>query len=103
MRVLCVRFKSATPMSELHAPWLGLAPDIAAVPGLIAKVWIQDGDQLGGLYTFRDQASLDAYAAGPIVSALMANPVFSEFRIEQYDVLEDLSAITRGVPAAIAR
>ncbi len=103
MRVLSVRFKSKTPMRELHDPWMQLAPDIEAVSGLLSKIWIQDGDQLGGIYLFRDQATLDAYAAGPIVTAVVNNPAFSDFRLEQYDVLEDLSAITHGVPAAVAR
>jgi hypothetical protein len=58
---------------------------------------------LGGLYTFRDQASVDGYLAGPIVAALTSDPTFSDFRLEQYDVLENLSAITHGVPVAVAR
>jgi hypothetical protein len=103
MRILSVRFKSSTPMKDLEAPWLEAAPEIAAVPGLLSKTWIQDGDLLGGIYTFRDQASVDAYAAGPIVTAMMRDPTLSEFRLEQYDVLEKLSAITHGVPVAAAR
>ena len=103
MRILSVRFKSSTPLKDLEAPWLELAPQFNAVPGLLSKTWIQDGDLLGGIYTFRDQASVDAYAAGPIVTAMMSDPTLSDFRLEQYDVLENLSAITRGLPAAVAR
>jgi hypothetical protein len=97
MRVLSVRFKSSTPWEELEGPWLEAASAIAAVPGLISKLWFRDGDVYGGVYVLRDQASLDAYAAGPIVAAIMNDPAFSDFRIEQYDVLEDHSAITHGV------
>ncbi len=102
MRILCVRFKSSLPLSDLRAPWLEVAPEIAAVPGLLSKVWINDGDLFGGVYTFRDQASLDAYAAGPIVASIVGNSAFSEFRLEQYDVLEEFSSITRGMSAAVA-
>jgi Putative mono-oxygenase ydhR len=98
MRILSVRFKSSKPLKDLEASWLEMAPAIAAVPGLMSKTWIQDGDLFGGIYTFRDQASVDAYAAGPIVTAVKSDPAFSDFRLEQYDVLERLSAITRGVP-----
>lgn len=103
MRILSVRFRSSTPFKDLEASWLELAPEIAAVSGLLSKTWIQDGDLLGGIYTFRDQASVDAYAAGPIVTNMMADPALCEFRIEQYDVLENLSAITHGIRDAGAR
>ena len=90
-------------LKDLEASWLELAPQFNAVPGLLSKTWIQDGDLLGGIYTFRDQASVDAYAAGPIVAAMMGDPTLSDFRLEQYDVLENLSAITHGMPMAVAR
>jgi hypothetical protein len=101
MRILSVRFKSSTPLKDPEASWLELAPQVAAVSGLLSKTWIQDGDLFGGIYTFRDQASVDAYVAGPIVTAVKSDPTLSDFRLEQYDVLEKLSAITRGVPARI--
>ena|SRR3989304_5189949 len=103
MRILSVRFKSSLALKDLRAPWLEVAPEIAAVPGLLSKIWINDGELFGGLYTFRDQASLDAYAAGPIVASIVGNPAFSDFRLEQYDVLEEHSAITRGLPVAVSR
>ena len=103
MRILSVRFKSSTPLKDLEPSWLEMAPRFNAVPGLLSKTWIQDGDLLGGIYTFRDQASVDAYAAGPIVTGMLSDPTLSEFRLEQYDVLENLSATTHGIPVAVAR
>ena len=102
MRILSVRFKSTLPFNALEAPWREVAVDIANVPGLLSKTWIQDGDHFGGIYTFRDQSSLDGYAAGPIVAAIMSNPAFSDFRLEQFDVLQELSVTTRGIPAGAA-
>ena len=101
MRILTIRFKSATPFQELEASWLAAAPQFNAVPGLLSKTWIHDGDLLGGIYTFRDQVSVDAYVAGPIVTGMMSSPMLSDFRLEQYDVIESLSAITHGMPAAV--
>ena len=103
MRILSVRFTSSKPYEDIEASWLAMAPQFNAVPGLLSKTWIRDGAQLGGIYTFRDQAAVDAYLAGPIVKALTSDPTLSDFRLEQYDVLEKLSAITHGVPAAVAR
>ncbi len=103
MRVLTVRFKSAASARELEAPFRELAPAVAAVPGLLSKTWIQDGDLFGGLYIFKDQASVDGFAASQMVVDIMGNPAFSDFRLEQYDVLEELSAVTRGLPAVVAR
>jgi len=102
MRILSVRFRSSTPFKDIEASWLAMAPQFNAVAGLLAKTWIHDGDLLGGIYTFRDQASIDAYLAGPIVAGLTSDPTLSEFRLEQYDVIENLSAITHGIPVAVA-
>ena len=101
MRVLSVRFKSSIPFEELHGPWLDVAPEIASQPGLISKVWIHEDDLLGGIYLFRDQGSLDAYASGTIVAAILGTPEFSDFRVEQYEASEDLSAITHAIPTTV--
>ncbi len=100
MRVLSIRFKSAVGFKDLEGPWTEVASAIAAVPGLHSKIWIQDGDNFGGIYVFADQASLDGYLAGPIVAAISSEPAFSEFRVEQYDILEGLTLIT-GNPLAV--
>lgn len=102
MRILSVRFKSTLPLEQLETQWRDVAVDIAAVPGPLPKTWIHDVDYFGGIYTCRDQSSLDGYAAGLIVAAIMSNPAFSDFRLEQFDVLEGLSTTTRGLPAAAA-
>lgn len=96
MRVLTVRFKSVASRDELAAPFMELAPLVAAVPGLLSKIWINDGDYFGGVYVFRDQSSLDTYLAGSIVAQVMSNPAFSDFRVEQYEVLGQPTAVTRG-------
>ena len=97
MRILAIRFSSSAPLADLAKPFKELAPQIAEVPGLRWKVWINEGDHIaGGIYLFDDQSSLDAYVAGPIVAGIQSNPAFSEIRVEQYDVLEELTVITRG-------
>ena len=101
MRILAIRFHSSARLADLAQPFKELAAQIAQVHGLRWKVFVHEGDHVvGGIYLFDDQASVDAYLAGPIVAGIQSNPAFSDIRVEQYDVAEEPTAITRG-PVAI--
>jgi hypothetical protein len=50
----------------------------------------------GGIYLFKDDASVQAYLKGPIVAAVSKNPAFSSVEAKVFDVLEKHSKITRG-------
>jgi hypothetical protein len=68
------------------------------VPGLLWKIWL-DGDAerlAGGIYLFADQASAEAYANGPIVARIKANPDFSEVLVRVFAVRQRMSEITRA-------
>ena len=68
------------------------------VPGLLWKIWL-DGDAerlAGGIYLFVDRASAEAYANGPIVARIKANPDFSEVLVRVFDVRQRMSEITRA-------
>ncbi len=68
------------------------------VPGLLWKIWL-DGTgerRAGGVYLFTDRAAAEAYAAGPIVARIKANPELSEVEVRVFDVSERMSAITRA-------
>jgi hypothetical protein len=83
-----------------------VAGAVAAVPGLIWKVWILDEERgrCGGVYLFADRAAANAYLEGPIVSRLRTNPAVSNVDVRLFDVLEGPSVITRGLsPAGLAR
>lgn len=49
-----------------------------------------------------DQESLDAYLNGPIIGALRELKEVSDIRVRQFDVMEEASAITRGLGAQVA-
>jgi len=72
---------------------------IAAVPGLIWKVWILDEERgrCGGVYLFADRAAATAYVEGPIVSQLRKNPAVTAVEVRLFDVLDGPSVITRGL------
>jgi hypothetical protein len=68
------------------------------VPGLLWKIWL-DGDAerlAGGIYLFADRASAEAYANGPIVARMKANPDLSEVSVRVFDVRRRMSEITRA-------
>ena len=74
------------------------AAGIAAVPGLIWKVFIRDPAtrRSGGIYLFADRAAADAYVMGPIIGRMRAQPVASDMTIIVSQVREDVSRITRA-------
>ena len=80
-------------MAEEHSD---LAHRIAAVPGLVCKVWTENREagEAGGIYLFEDSASLDAYLEGKI--ARMEASGIRGIRAKKYDVNETLTRITRG-------
>ena len=65
-----------------------------AIGGLMAKAFIGDAERSGGIYFFDDRRSASAYLAGPIISALRAQPVVTDFTVARYEVDETLSART---------
>jgi hypothetical protein len=76
-----------------------VAGAVAAVPGLISKVWIVDEERRrgGGDYLFADRAAATAYLEGPIISRLRGNPAVAGVEVRLFDVIEEPSVITRGL------
>jgi hypothetical protein len=68
-------------------------------PGGVGKTWIADGSTVGSLCLFADRAAADRYLDGLFAEAVTTNPVFSDIRVERYDVNEALSRITNGLGA----
>jgi len=96
--IVQINFKFAGSKAEYLETFSGLAADIAATPGLRWKVWPWNDDERvgGGIYLFEDAASAQAYLQGPIAAGLGQHPALSDLSIKQFEVLGDLTAITRG-------
>jgi len=79
-----------------------VAPAIAAVPGLISKLWISNGEsrRAGGAYLFSDRAAATAYLEGPIIARLRSNPAVTDISVRLFDVIPGPSQTTRGIRAA---
>lgn len=92
---------------KLMSMLVGGAKHIATVPGLRWKIYLQNPEkgEVGGIYYFKDEASLKAYLDGPIMTQRKAGKfgdgkqVFSPIKdvtIKQFDVVDELTKITRG-------
>lgn len=97
MHAVLITFRSEAAMADLEEPFTDYAEALCGIPGLVAKTWIKDGTTLGGFHVFTSRAEAEAYLGSEMVAGLTANPAFSEFSIDHYDVIDELSAKT-GTP-----
>src|SRR5262245_18028120 len=75
-----------------------VANTIADVVGLRWKIWLVNPAQraAGGVYLFDDAASADAYLSGAVVDELRRHPALSDWSVQQFAVIEAVTAITHG-------
>ena len=66
--------------------------------GLTAKLWLHDPRTAtyGGAYLFADQAAADASRITDLFRNMEGNPAFADLSVQEYAVIEHLTAITRG-------
>lgn len=97
-RVLQINFKFNVTQAQYEQAVAPLAAPIAAVAGLRWKVWITNAQEseAGGIYLFQDEATANAYLAGPIVAQVVSHPALHSFSVKQFDVMPDVTETTRG-------
>lgn len=90
--------------AELLATATELAPNFAAIPGCIEKTWLIDpqAQTAGGVYKFRDRASIDAYLASELWKGVLSTAQFVNVITQVHGVMEEATRITHGLPAAVA-
>ena len=83
-----------------HDDFMGVAesvaPNFAALPGLISKVWLSDkaNNTYGGVYTWESQEACEAYRSGELYAGALANnPNFVNLSDKGFGVLEGPSKI----------
>jgi len=103
MPILQVNFKLQCSTAEYEQLCQSVAQVIAGVPGLQWKVWLLNEPQkeAGGIYLFDTAEALNAYLAGPIVGQIKVHPALSEISVKQFDVMPQVTAVTRGPAAAM--
>ena len=79
-----------------------LAPAVAAVSGLRAKMWIADpaGNTYGGVYVWEDREAMHSFAGSELCSTIVNHPNIGGIRSIDFEVLEGPTRVTRGWPAA---
>ena len=73
------------------------AEAMAAVPGLLAKVWLRgpDGEgRYGGLYLWRDREAYEAFLAGELWAEVVNDPSMLDVQAADYRVMEYLTRMT---------
>jgi len=97
-KILQLNFKFNVSADEYARLASAVAGEFAAVPGLRWKIWmINEAEQeAGGIYLFDDEASVKAMLEGPLVAQVTSHPALSDFDVKLFDVMEDVTASTRG-------
>jgi hypothetical protein len=75
-----------------------LAHTVADLAGLQWMIWLLNDAacEAGGIYLFADDSSAHAFLTGPLVAGLKGMPLVGALSTKQFDVLDTLTAITRG-------
>jgi hypothetical protein len=96
MHAVYITFTSSATLGDLKGPFTEYANALKDRDGLVAKTWIHDGTTLGGFHIFTDRSKAEAYLNSEMAAGLTSNPAFSNFEIRHFDILDELSAITRS-------
>ena len=98
VKLLQLNFKFNVSEAEYKQAVSPLASEFATVPGLRWKIWMinEAEHEAGGIYLFDDEASVKALLEGPLVAQVTSHPALSDFSVKQFDVMEEMTAITRG-------
>ena len=97
-KLLQLNFKFSVTGDEYTQAVSPLAEKYAAVPGLRWKVWIinEAESEAGGIYLFDDESSLNALMESPLTKQVTSHPALSDFKVKIFDVMDDVTAVTRG-------
>lgn len=100
-KILQVSFKFNMTRPELEKAFLEGAPAFrpgGKVEGLLWKIWLMNEAEksAGGLYLFKDDASVEAYLKGELFAMLKSLPALSNIETKAFDILPEHTKITRG-------
>jgi Putative mono-oxygenase ydhR len=102
--ILQINFKFDVSPAEYEKVCQSVARPVADVPGLRWKVWLlnEQEKEAGGIYLFSSKQALQDYLSGPIVAQVKSHPGLRDMSAKQFDVMEGLTALTRGPVSATA-
>ena len=100
MHLLIVNFQLNELSSEAYAAHCAqVAPVFADLPGLIAKYWLANPvtNTYGGVYLWQNQTAMERYRTSDRCQRIASNPHFINVTMQDFAVLPEPSAITRGM------
>jgi hypothetical protein len=97
--IVQAKFTFGGSRSGYEATTLPMAGQLAGIPGLVWKVWLMNeaSREAGGIYLFGNADAAQGFAQ-QLEAMLHGDPSFGDVSIQQFDVLEAHSIITRGLP-----
>jgi len=103
MQAILMTFVSDVALDVLRQRLERYTAALLSVPGFVMKAWIVEESVLGGFYLFENQAAADAYLQGEVCDMLILDTSFSYFKINRFDVIDDLSVIAGSPESTIRR
>jgi hypothetical protein len=96
--VLHLRFKLRVPPDVFLAHSREAATRIAALDGLVWKIWVLEAEKLeiGGIYLFANRETAVTYLNHPVIQAVCTNPAVVSTESQLWEVEPSLSTLTRG-------
>ena len=84
---------------EYETACQGVAGDFASLPGLISKHWLanEENNTYGGVYIWENKEAMQSYLESDLFRSVSTNPAFLNAESKDFEVIADLSEITRGV------
>ncbi|MBL8209126.1 MAG: YdhR family protein [Bryobacterales bacterium] len=101
MQIVTFHLTGMTSAEYAHMCEDKLAAVFEQMPGLVSKAWLSNPETntYGGVYMWQDQASLDAYKAGPIFQSLPEMPFVTGVTSQEFGLLEEPSRRCRALSA----
>lgn len=75
-----------------------LAPAFAALPGLLAKVWLADAaaNTYGGVYLWQDRQAMESFTKTDLFRSVATHPNLADITSKDFAVMEAPTRVTRG-------
>ena len=102
-KLLQINFGFTVGRPEYEELAASLAPAFAEVPGLEWKIWIlnEEKGEAGGIYCFDSGESLQRFLTSQLAADVQAHPAVSRFSAKAFEVMDAVTAVTRGPVQAV--